>query len=76
MQYAAAEPLLLEGFDGMKRFDADVPADIAKRRLAGTAERLAQLYDATNRPAEAAKWRAERLKYLPEPAPPPRPAKP
>jgi serine/threonine protein kinase/tetratricopeptide (TPR) repeat protein len=56
---ADAEPLLLAGYDGLKQRAAKVPAWARTACLADAAERLAQLYEATGKPAEAAKWRAE-----------------
>jgi tetratricopeptide (TPR) repeat protein len=55
---ADAEALLLAGFAGMKQRAATIPPQ-ARPRLAEVAERLVQLYEATGKPAEAAKWRAE-----------------
>jgi serine/threonine protein kinase len=68
--FAEAETLLLTGFEGMKRREATIPPD-AKVRLSDALERLVQLYDATGKPAEAAKRRAE-LYAGAEAAPPPR----
>jgi hypothetical protein len=70
-----AEPLLVSGYDRLKLLEKQIPA-VHRSLLAETAEQLTKLHTATNRPAEAAKWRAERLKYPPERAPPPRPAEP
>jgi hypothetical protein len=50
--YAAAEPLLLNGYKGLRQTAAQIP-----RR--DTLERLVQLYDAWGKPDEAAKWRKE-----------------
>ena len=36
---------------------------------------LVEVYEATNRPAKAAEWRAKLAALPPEVAPPPRPAK-
>ena len=69
--YAEAEASLREGYEGMRR--AKVPA-AARPRLAEAAAALAELYTAWGKPAEAARWRAERAKYGREVAPPPRPA--
>ncbi len=73
-QYAEAEPLLLAGYAGLKERAAKIPAN-GKLRLPEAADRLVELYAAWGKPAEAAKWRAERAKYPPEPAPPPRPVR-
>jgi eukaryotic-like serine/threonine-protein kinase len=57
-EYAKAEPLLLAGYDGMKRREATIPPHL-KLRLTEALERLVQLYDATNKPDEASRWRKE-----------------
>jgi tetratricopeptide (TPR) repeat protein len=54
--YAAAEPLLVGGYQGMKQREAKIPAN-AKARLAEAVKRLVQVYEANGKPAEAAKWR-------------------
>src|SRR5439155_20309113 len=53
---AEAEPLLLQGYEGLKQREAKIPA-ASKVRVAEALERLVQLYEATGRPEEAAKWR-------------------
>ena len=73
-KYAEAEPLLLTGYAGMKQREKTIPA-IGKPRLSEAADRLAALYTAWDKPAEAAKWRAERATYGRERTPLPRPAK-
>lgn len=55
-KFAEAEPLLLQGFDGMKRLAAKSDA-AGKRRLIESAERLIRFYEGTNRPDQAARWR-------------------
>jgi tetratricopeptide (TPR) repeat protein len=57
-KYAEAEPLLLQGYDGLKQREAKIPAN-NKVRLTEALERLVQLYEATGKPDEAAKWRKE-----------------
>jgi hypothetical protein len=76
-KYSTAEPLLLAGFDGMKQRAATIPPP-GRIRLPEAAARLAELCASAGRPAEAARWRAERAELLwaiaPEPAklrPPP-----
>jgi hypothetical protein len=56
--YAGAEPLLLAGYEGMKKQQAKIPAE-GKAGLTEAVERLVQLYEATDRKDEAAKWRQE-----------------
>jgi tetratricopeptide (TPR) repeat protein len=70
-RYAEAEPLLLAGYVGMTA-RADKALPFGEARLPETADCLVELYTAMGKPDEAAKWRAERVKYPPEQAPPPR----
>jgi hypothetical protein len=56
--YAEAEPLLVAGYDGMKRREATIPLQ-GKDRLSEALERLVQLYEATDRPVDAARCRQE-----------------
>ena len=57
-KYADAEPLLLSGYQGMKKQEAKIPPQ-GKVRLTEALERLVQLYEATNKKDDAAKWRKE-----------------
>jgi serine/threonine protein kinase/tetratricopeptide (TPR) repeat protein len=62
-KYADAEPHLVESYQEMAKL-AQTPehqthADLHRGNLSVAAERLVRLYEATNRPAEAAKWRKE-----------------
>ncbi|MBX9580103.1 MAG: serine/threonine-protein kinase [Gemmataceae bacterium] len=68
-----AEPLLLAGYEGMKQRAKTIPLQ-GRDRLPDAADRLIELYVALNKPDEVKKWRAERAKYPPPAAPPPRPA--
>jgi non-specific serine/threonine protein kinase/serine/threonine-protein kinase len=58
-KYAEAEPHLREGYEGMQQRVDRIPVVDRSRLLTEAIERLIQFYDATNKPAEAAKWRAE-----------------
>jgi hypothetical protein len=55
---AEAEPLLLDGYRGMKEREATIPA-LAKVRIPETLERLARLYEAKSNETEAAAWRSK-----------------
>jgi tetratricopeptide (TPR) repeat protein len=55
-KYAEAEPLLLEGYQGMKAREGQIPPGL-KVRLSEALERLVQLYDAWGKPEEAQAWR-------------------
>jgi hypothetical protein len=57
-KYADAEPLLLAGYQGMKKQQAKIPPQ-GRARLAEAVERLLQLCEATDRNDEAARWRKE-----------------
>jgi len=72
-KYAEAEPLLLAGLDGMRQREATIPPQ-GRPRLGEAADRLVELYTATGKPDEAAKWREVRDRYwriapLPRPKP-------
>ena len=69
-KYTEAEPLLLAGYEGMKRREAAIPGP-GKVRLSEALDRLIELSRATNKPDEVTRWQAERAKY-PEAAPMPR----
>jgi tetratricopeptide (TPR) repeat protein len=56
--YAEAEPLLLAGYEGMKQRQKTIPPN-NRIRIAEATERLVQLYEATGKKDEAAKWRQE-----------------
>nr|AAX07521.1 putative serine/threonine protein kinase [Gemmata sp. Wa1-1] len=61
-KYAEAELLLLKGYEGLKQREKTIPAE-GNTRLPEALDRLIDLYAATNRPEEVAKWRTERAKY-------------
>ncbi len=65
-KYAEAEPLLLQGYEGMKQRRDKIPPQ-SKSRLRMALERLVQLYEATDKKDEAAKWRKE-LEVMKPPA--------
>src|SRR5262249_23304770 len=54
-KYADAEPLLLQGYEGMKARESKMPA-YAKFRLTQALEQLIALYKEWDRPDQAAKW--------------------
>jgi tetratricopeptide (TPR) repeat protein len=63
-QYAAAEPLLRAGYEGMKQRATRIPTQ-SKPRLAEALDRLIALAEATNKPDEAKTWKEERTKLPP-----------
>ena len=54
--YAAAEPLLVSGYEGMKEREVKIPPQ-GKIRLTEALERLVKLYDAWGKTDQAAEWR-------------------
>jgi non-specific serine/threonine protein kinase/serine/threonine-protein kinase len=55
-QYAEAEPLLLAGYEGVRKRARTMPAD-ARKDLTVAKERIVGLYTAWGRPEQAARWR-------------------
>jgi tetratricopeptide (TPR) repeat protein len=71
-KFAEAEPHVVQGYRGMKGLEKEMTG--AKfygaspgQELTEALERLVQLYDAWNKPAEAAKWRKELEKMKEQP---------
>jgi hypothetical protein len=56
--HAAAEPLLLRGYEGLKKQKATIPAP-AVGRVPEALGRIIRLYEATNQPEKARRWRAD-----------------
>jgi serine/threonine protein kinase len=71
-QYAAAEPLLLSGYEGLKQRAAPNPAE-DQLRLTEALERLVQLYDAWGKPGQADEWRKKLAETKAAAKPPARP---
>ncbi|QDU23699.1 tetratricopeptide repeat protein [Urbifossiella limnaea] len=70
-KYAEAEPLLVKGYAGLKQREYFLdPRE--ESRIPEALDRLIDFYTATDKPDDAARWRAERAKYPPPAAPPPR----
>ena len=65
-KYAEAEPLLLAGCEGLIQREKTIPQQ-GKIRLPEAVERLVQLYEATGKKDEAARWKAERAKHSDDP---------
>ncbi len=61
-KYAEAEPLLLQGYEGIKARETTIPPE-AGTRVPEALDRLIELYTATSTPDEVTKWQAERAKY-------------
>jgi eukaryotic-like serine/threonine-protein kinase len=67
-KYADAEPLLVQGYEGMKDREKTIPPN-GKVRLPEAAARLVELYLALDKPDEVKKWKAVRAEYE-QPSPP------
>jgi serine/threonine protein kinase len=57
-RYGESEPLVLEGYKGLKARAALIPVP-SRFSLREAAERIVRLYEAWNRPDQAAAWKAE-----------------
>jgi tetratricopeptide (TPR) repeat protein len=53
--YAVAEPLLIQGYEGLKARKAKIPAP-SRTRLREAASRIVKLYESWGRPKKAAEW--------------------
>jgi tetratricopeptide (TPR) repeat protein len=58
-KYADAEPLLVQGYEGLKERAGKMPKARANRVRVEAVESLIRLYDALQSPDEAAKWKRE-----------------
>ncbi|MFO0810762.1 MAG: tetratricopeptide repeat protein [Gemmataceae bacterium] len=65
-EYAEAKPLLLDGYEGMRKQAAVIPKD-ARVRPPEAALRLMRLYEATGNAAAAAKWLDEAWAWIESP---------
>jgi hypothetical protein len=55
-KHAAAEPLLLQGYEGLKEWEAKTD-EPWRWRLTEATQHIVDLYEATNQPEKATKWR-------------------
>jgi hypothetical protein len=69
-KHEEAEPLLVQGYEGLKQREKDLPPEARDRVMAEALDRLAALHAASGRRDEADRYRAERRRY-PELLPPP-----
>jgi hypothetical protein len=58
-KYAEAEPLLLSGYNGLRKSEVKSPTNFRQIQLTEALERLVQLYEEWDKPKEAANWRKE-----------------
>jgi len=62
--YAEAEPLLLQSYQGLQQRQASLPPILnAPRRVTESLERLVQLYDAWGKPTQAAEWKKKLTEF-------------
>jgi len=62
--YAEAEPLLLQSYQGLQQRQASLPPILnAPRRVTESLERLVQLYDAWGKPTQAAEWKKKLAEF-------------
>ena len=60
--YAEAEPLLIQGYEGLKAREAQIPALYARQRVAEAGERVVRLYEVWGKAEKVAEWRASLLR--------------
>ena len=58
-KFQEAEPLLVEGYSGMKAREAKISLPTAKTRLPEAIQRLVDLYVAWEKPEQAAEWQKQ-----------------
>jgi hypothetical protein len=56
-KYTDAAPLLLQGYEGLRKHADKIPPAVRQERLIMALERLVQLYDAWGQKDEANAWR-------------------
>jgi WD40 repeat protein/tetratricopeptide (TPR) repeat protein/tRNA A-37 threonylcarbamoyl transferase component Bud32 len=56
-KYAEAEPLLVQGYEGIMERGKTMPL-VSRRRMTQALDRVVQLYEAWGKPEEAARWRS------------------
>ena len=57
--YAEAEPLVIEGYEGLKTHAEQLSPLYARFRIAEAGQRIVRLYEAWGRAEKAAEWRAK-----------------
>ena len=58
-KYAEAEPLLIQGYEGLKAGEDRIPWLLAGHLVASAGEAVCELYESWGRPEEAAAWRSK-----------------
>jgi tetratricopeptide (TPR) repeat protein len=67
-KFAEAEPLLMNGYQGLKQREKQAGSD-SRQQLSAAAQRLVELYLAWEKPDEAARWQKELEALAGEPKP-------
>jgi hypothetical protein len=57
-RYDDAEPLLVQGYEGLKAREGQIPRLYARYRITEAGRRIVRLYEAWGRAGQAAEWRA------------------
>jgi tetratricopeptide (TPR) repeat protein len=57
-QFAAAEPLILQGYEGLRAREAQIPGP-SNNVLTKAADRVVKLYEAWGKPEQASMWKAK-----------------
>jgi serine/threonine protein kinase/tetratricopeptide (TPR) repeat protein len=60
--FSAAEPLLVQGYQGMKERQNQIPGNRG-RKLGEACKRAVELYETTGRPDQAAEWKKEMAEF-------------
>ena len=69
-KYAEAEPLLVQGYEGLKAREGQISPLYARFRIGEAGERIVRLYEAWGRAEKAAEWRTKLTKPVhPKPKP-------
>ena len=58
-KYADAEPVLVQGYEGLEAREGRIPRLYARHHVAEAGRRIVRLYEAWGRPEKAAEWRAK-----------------
>jgi serine/threonine protein kinase/tetratricopeptide (TPR) repeat protein len=58
-KYAEAQPLVVDGYEGLRFRQAEIPRLFARHFISEAGERILKLYDAWGRAEESARWRAK-----------------
>jgi eukaryotic-like serine/threonine-protein kinase len=60
-RYAEAEPFLLQGYEGLKAREQQIPPPLGRHRVTEAGERIVRLYEGWGRVDKAGEWRTKLL---------------